>query len=81
LALEPARAFGMAKDYGLLAPGKLASFSVWNGDPFELSTWATEVVIRGRDVTTRSRQNALFDRYRDLRHVPRGRAGLPPSER
>ncbi len=80
LALEPALAFGMAKQHGLLARGKLANFSVWNGDPFELSTWATAVVIKGRDVTTRSRQSALFDRYRDLSQVPRGR-GLAPSER
>ncbi|MEO8179668.1 MAG: amidohydrolase family protein [Deltaproteobacteria bacterium] len=79
LAFEPANAFGMGNDYGLLAPGRLASFCVWTGDPFELGTWAEDVVIRGRSVSTRSRQNELFDRYRDLSRVPRGRAGLPPS--
>jgi imidazolonepropionase-like amidohydrolase len=79
LAFEPARAFGMGNDYGLLAPGRLANFCVWTGDPFELGTWAQDVVIRGRSVSTRSRQNDLFERYRDLSRVPRGRAGLPPS--
>jgi len=79
LAFEPASAFGRGNDHGLLAPGRLASFCVWTGDPFELGTWAEDVVIRGRSVSTRSRQTELFDRYRDLSRVPRGRAGLPPS--
>jgi imidazolonepropionase-like amidohydrolase len=79
LAFEAARAFGMGNDYGLLAPGRLANFCVWTGDPLELGTWAQEVVIRGRSVSMRSRQNELFERYRDLSRVPRGRAGLPPS--
>jgi hypothetical protein len=69
----------MGNEYGLLAPGRLANFCVWTGDPFELGTWAQDVVIRGRSVSTRSRQNELFDRYRDLSRVPRGRAGLPPA--
>ena len=75
LSFEPATAFGMAQNYGLLAPGKVASFSVWNGDPFELGTWATEVVVRGASTSLRTRQDLLFERYRDLSRVPRGRAG------
>jgi imidazolonepropionase-like amidohydrolase len=81
VSFEAATAFGMAQNYGLLAPGKVANFSVWNGDPFELSTWATQVVIRGNATDTRSRQDALFDRYRDLSQVPRGRSGSAPSTR
>jgi imidazolonepropionase-like amidohydrolase len=77
LSIEPATAFGMAQNYGLLAPGKVANFSVWNGDPFELATWATQVVIRGNPTSTRSRQDVLFERYRDLGQVPRGFPGLP----
>jgi hypothetical protein len=79
LSLEPATAFGMAQNYGLLAPGKVANFSLWNGDPFELGTWATEVVVRGQTTSLRSRQDVLFERYRDIDQVPRGRAGLPPK--
>jgi imidazolonepropionase-like amidohydrolase len=81
LAFEAARAFGQGADYGLLAAGRVANFCVWNGDPFELGTWPIEVVVRGRTASTRSRQTELFERYRDLRQVPRGRAGLPPSVR
>ncbi len=81
LAFEAARAFGQGADYGLLAAGRVANLCIWNGDPFELGTWAIEVVIRGRSASTRSRQTELFERYRDLGQVPRGRAGLPPSVR
>jgi imidazolonepropionase-like amidohydrolase len=65
----------MAQNYGLLAPGKVANFSVWNGDPFELGSWATQVVVRGSPTSTRSRQDLLFERYRQLSGVPRGQAG------
>jgi imidazolonepropionase-like amidohydrolase len=75
LCFEPATAFGMAQNYGLLAPGKVANFCVWNGDPFELGSWATQVVVRGAPASTRSRQDLLFERYRDLSRVPRGQPG------
>lgn len=79
LSFEASVAFGLSKDYGAIAPGRLANLCVWNGDPLELGTWAVDVVIRGRSVATTSRQSALFERYRDLARVPRGRIGLPPS--
>lgn len=81
LAFEPAKAFGLDRDYGLLAPGRVANLCVWNGDPFELDTYAVEVVLRGRSASTSSRQSALFERYRDLARVPRGRGGLAPNKR
>lgn len=81
LSFEAASAFGMDQDYGLLAPGKVANFSLWNGDPFELSTWPVDVVVRGRSVAPRSRQSELFERYRDLTRVPRGRSGMTPRAR
>ncbi len=80
LTLEAARIFGAENDYGQLAPGRVANLCVWNGDPFELDTWAVEVVVRGRSASLSSRQSALFERYRDLARVPRGRAGLPASK-
>jgi imidazolonepropionase-like amidohydrolase len=81
LAFEAAHTFGVASDYGQLAPGRLANFSVWTGDPFELDTWAEDVVLRGHSASKRSRQTELFERYRDLSAIPRGRAGLSPSTR
>lgn len=62
----PAEALGMGARHGTLAPGKVANFVVWSGDPLELGTRVVEVVIRGRRVPLRSRQTALFERYKVL---------------
>jgi imidazolonepropionase-like amidohydrolase len=64
VTLEPARAVGLDARYGSVEPGRVANLVVWSGDPFELSTRAEAVVIRGRSVSLRSRQTALFERYR-----------------
>ncbi len=64
----PAVALGMGARYGTLAPGKVANLVVWSGDPLELSTRCVEVVIRGRKVSLRNRQTALFEKYRTLSH-------------
>jgi imidazolonepropionase-like amidohydrolase len=60
----PARAMGMESRYGTLERGKVANVVVWSGDPLELSTRVEAVFIRGRRVPLRSRQTALFERYR-----------------
>jgi imidazolonepropionase-like amidohydrolase len=61
----PAEIFGMA-DTGTIEPGALANLVVWNGDPFEVTSWPTHVFIRGRSIPPRSRQDLLTERYRDL---------------
>jgi imidazolonepropionase-like amidohydrolase len=77
LTLEPARVFGVDDRYGTIAPGRVANLVVWTGDPFELTTWARNVFVRGREVPMRSRQTLLFERYRRIDAVPRGQRGLP----
>lgn len=80
LTVEPARVFGVEDDYGTVAPGKVANLVVWNGDPFETTTWATHLFVRGRPVPLRSRQTELLERYRRLDGVPRG-VDAPERER
>lgn len=77
LTSEPARVFGLEDRYGTLAANRVANVVVWTGDPFELTTWARNVFIRGRELPLTSRQTLLRDRYRQLDTVPRGRRGLP----
>ena len=62
----PAEALGLGARYGTLAVGKTANLVAWSGDPLELSTRALEVVIHGRKVSLKSRQTALFEKYRTL---------------
>ncbi len=62
----PAEALGMGARYGTLAPGKLANFVLWSGDPLELGTDVRGVVIHGRPMSLANRQSALLAKYRKL---------------
>lgn len=67
ITLNVAKAYGMDGQYGTVAAGKVANLVVWDGsDPFELSTWAEQVWVRGHELDMRSRQTQLRDRYMDL---------------
>lgn len=65
VTLWPAEAFGLA-DYGSLAAGKVANIVIWSGDPFEFSSTAETVLIRGVETSLRTREHELRDRYRNL---------------
>jgi len=66
VTLTPAEAFGVADRYGSLEVGKVANVVVWTGDPFEFSTGVEHVIIRGKEISLRSRQTELLERYRTL---------------
>jgi imidazolonepropionase-like amidohydrolase len=59
----PAEIFGVAETIGTLQPGRDATLVVWDGDPFELSTHAEHVFVRGREATGPSREKMLVERY------------------
>ena len=66
VTLAPAEAFGVAGEVGTIQVGRDANVVVWSGDPFEFSTRAEHVFIRGRDVRQQSRQDMLIERYKTL---------------
>ncbi len=74
----PAMVFGL-EDRGRIAHGAHADLVVWNGDPLELSSWATTVYIEGRPVDTTTRHDALFQRYREPPGLPIPALPLPDS--
>ena len=43
-----------------------ANVVVWSGDPFEFSTRAEHVFVRGREYTEPTREDLLTGRYRQL---------------
>lgn len=66
VTLGPAEMFGVADHVGSLQAGRDANVVIWSGDPFEFSTRAEHVYIKGRDVITPSRQDMLTQRYKTL---------------
>ena len=71
VTITPARLWGVAERVGSLEAGKDADVVVWSGDPFELLTSAEHVFIKGREIPHDTRQRQLFERYRDLKTMPR----------
>jgi imidazolonepropionase-like amidohydrolase len=67
VTLGPARAYGVDRSHGSVAAGKVANLVVWSGDPFELSSHAVQVYVRGAAASPVTRQTLLRDRYRDLK--------------
>ncbi len=66
VTLTPAAIFGLESRMGSLQAGRTANVVVWSGDPFELSTVAERVFIRGQEMEGDSRQDMLVRRYRRL---------------
>lgn len=58
----PAQSFGRRK-LGIIEPGALANLVMWTGDPFEPTSHAETVLIRGQVQPTESRQTDLAERY------------------
>ncbi len=66
ITINPARIFGIDGQYGSLEVGKDADVVVWDGDPFELMSSPTAVLVQGAEVPLTSRQTRLRDRYLEL---------------
>lgn len=66
ITVNPARMFGIDDDFGTLEDGKDADVVVWEGDPLEVTTLPTHVIIKGELMPMDNRQLRLRDRYTDL---------------
>jgi imidazolonepropionase-like amidohydrolase len=64
VTLTPAEVFGVSDTVGSLAAGKDANLVIWDGDPFEFATSAERVFVRGVEISSGSRQDALTERYK-----------------
>lgn len=77
VTLHPARAFGMDKELGSLEVGKRADVVLWSGEPFAVASRVERMYIGGQEISLRSRQDALFEKYRSL---PRRAPIFQPEE-
>tara|TARA_R110002167_G_scaffold61728_1_gene174306 strand:- start:17259 stop:18512 length:1254 start_codon:yes stop_codon:yes gene_type:complete len=58
-------------DSGKIAIGKTADLVLWSADPFELSSKVSKIWIAGKEYSTKSRQDALRDRYTTKSDMPK----------
>jgi hypothetical protein len=63
LTSNPARVFGVSDKQGSIQDDELANVVLWSGDPLEVTSAATVVVINGKVMPMESRQTKLRDRY------------------
>ena len=66
ITINPAKIWGVEDRLGDLAVGMAASFTIFDGDPLEVTSQTTHVVIEGRFVDLPDRQEMLRDRYREV---------------
>lgn len=65
ITLYPAQILGVGALLGSLAPGRLASFIVTDGDPLETTTRIERLFVQGREVSADNRQERLVRKYRE----------------
>ena len=63
LTINAAEILGVAGQIGSIEPGKMANLFIAKGDPLEVRTEITRLIINGRDVSLMNRQLALYQRY------------------
>jgi imidazolonepropionase-like amidohydrolase len=63
LTINAAEILGVADRVGSLEPGKDANLFVANGDPLEIRTEVTHVIIEGQDVGLENKHLALYRKY------------------
>jgi imidazolonepropionase-like amidohydrolase len=66
VTLTPAEIFGVSDRVGSLQAGREGNVVVWSGDPFEFTSRAEHVLVRGREYNEKTRQDLLVERYRNL---------------
>ncbi|PCI34499.1 MAG: hypothetical protein COB54_01585 [Alphaproteobacteria bacterium] len=70
ITLSPARIFGIDNSFGSLEKGKIANIVLWDGDPLEVTSNVSHVIVRGVNHPLVSRRTMLRDRYLDLNKKP-----------
>jgi imidazolonepropionase-like amidohydrolase len=72
ITINPARMFGVDKDYGSIEVGKVANVIVTTGDPIDIRSQIKELFVKGQRQKFDDRHTELYERYK-ARPKPPGR--------
>lgn len=64
VTINPARIWGVDKDYGSIEVGKVANLIVATGDPIDIRSLIREVIIRGQRMQFNDRHTRFYEQYR-----------------
>jgi imidazolonepropionase-like amidohydrolase len=64
MTINPARMFGVDRDYGSIEVGKVANVIVTTGDPIDIRSLIKEVFVKGQRMKFDDRHTELYERYR-----------------
>lgn len=64
MTINPARMFGVDRDYGSIEVGKVANVIVATGDPIDIRSLIKEVIIKGQRTRFDDRHTELYEKYR-----------------
>lgn len=70
ITVNPARIFGMAGQFGQIAPGAAGDVVVWSGDPLEPLSQPSAVFVNGVEQPLEARNLLLRDRYWQATPMP-----------
>ena len=72
MTINPAKMFGVDREYGSIEVGKVANVIVTTGDPIDIRTLIKEVFVKGQRQKFDDRHTELYEKYR-ARPKPPGR--------
>ena len=64
ITINPARMFGVDKEYGSIEVGKVANVIVTTGDPIDIRSQIKEVFVKGRRMQFDDRHTRFYEQYR-----------------
>lgn len=72
ITLWPAEILGVETRLGSIEAGRIANLIVTDGDPLDIRTRVTHLVIAGREVSLDNKHHSLYEKYRSRPHPQAG---------